>query len=48
MQRMINCIFNCVECNNPIYNRIVNKYNTWALENNSPTIAQLSVTVNNR
>ena len=48
MQRMINCIFNCVKCNNPVYNRIVNKYNIWALENNSPTIAQLSVTVNNR
>jgi hypothetical protein len=47
MQRIINCV-NCVECNNPIYNRIVNRYNTWVLKNNSPTIAQLSVTVNNR
>ena len=43
---MINYI-NCVECNNLIYNRIVNRYNTWTLEYNSPTIAQLQVTVNN-
>ena len=38
MQRMINYA-NCVECNT-----IVNMYNTWALENNSPIIAQLLIT----
>jgi hypothetical protein len=47
MLRIINCV-NCVEYNDPIYNRIVNRYNTWVFENNSPTITQLSATVNNR
>ena len=42
MQRMINCV-NCVECKDPIYNRIVNR----VFKNNSPIITQLPVTVNN-
>ena len=37
---MINCVYN-----NLIYSRIVNSYNSWALENNSHVITQLPLTI---